>query len=472
MKGLRERRACVEGTHLRRLANPTRTPRFGVLVRRTTRQNQERAVFYRQFWRMVFLVDVALWVALRCPVGAGPGGAVAFSPRFDGSEGVRPLRKLALVGASAVVLASCWQTTTSPNPSGATYSTLQSVACVSTSWCMAVGSSSAPAVATSLAEHWNGTAWSIVSSPSVTGAEGDRLAGVSCVSASNCFAVGNMSTASAVKTLVEHWNGKTWTVMASPNGAGVAVNASWLLAVSCGSASSCFAVGYYYSLPDDVDKLIEHWDGKAWTIVASPSPPEPTRTVRLTAVSCVTASNCDAVGSSTMALVPGSTSTLIEHWNGKAWSIVPSPNAPGPGSTSSSLAGLSCVRVSNCSAVGSYTNFSGSEHMTLIEHWNGTAWSIVSSPNATGATESELGAVACVNTTNCQAVGSSSNGTVTTTLVERFNGTAWSIVSSPNVTGATTSELFGLSCPSTTNCQSVGDSTTSSVTKTLTERYS
>ena len=70
---------------------------------------------------------------------------------------------------------------------------------------------------------------------------------------------------------------------------------------------------------------------------------------------------------------------------------------------------------------------------TLVERWNGTSWSIVTSPNPSGATFAVLSGVSCPSTTSCYAVGESA---LDKTLVEHWNGTSWSIVASPNPSGA------------------------------------
>src|SRR5438876_2306731 len=84
--------------------------------------------------------------------------------------------------------------------------------------------------------------------------------------------------------------------------------------------------------------------------------------------------------------------TLIEHWNGTAWSVVPSPNVVGP------LYGVATVSVNDVWAMG----FSGVR--TLIEHWDGTSWSVVSSPNV-GAGSNQLVRSAAVSANDVWAVG-------------------------------------------------------------------
>jgi hypothetical protein len=81
--------------------------------------------------------------------------------------------------------------------------------------------------------------WSVLPSPNAGTIE-DELESVSCVSASQCVAVGSTDNGSAVETLVMVWNGDVWSVLPSPN-AGTIFDV--LESVSCVSASQCVAVG-------------------------------------------------------------------------------------------------------------------------------------------------------------------------------------------------------------------------------------
>jgi hypothetical protein len=86
---------------------------------------------------------------------------------------------------------------------------------------------------------WDGTVWSIVSSPNA-GTSDDQLESVSCVSASDCVAVGRTDTGSAYETLVMVWDGTVWSIVSSPN---AGTSNDRLESVSCVSASQCVAVG-------------------------------------------------------------------------------------------------------------------------------------------------------------------------------------------------------------------------------------
>jgi hypothetical protein len=117
------------------------------------------------------------------------------------------------------------------------------------------------------------------------------------------------------------------------------------------SASVCTAVGGYVAAAT-ARTLVESWNGTAWSAV-----PSPAKGV-LEGVSCVSASACTAVGE-------GGAGTLIESWNGTAWSVVPSP-FKGMGGF---LSGVSCVPGSGCTAAGNYAKtVNGIEgQRTLVE---------------------------------------------------------------------------------------------------------
>ncbi len=109
------------------------------------------------------------------------------------------------------------------------------------------------------------------------------------------------------------------------------------------------------------------------------------------------------------------------------WSITPSPN---PGDSGDALPGVSCTSSTNCVAVGWY-NIASLGAGTLVESWNGSAWSVTSSPVDGG----KLNGVSCVSASDCVAVGSNVNTSgVSQTLIESWNGTAWSVVLSPTPT--------------------------------------
>ncbi len=96
------------------------------------------------------------------------------------------------------------------------------------------------------------------------------------------------------------------------------------------------------------------------------------------------------------------TQALIEHWDGSRWHIVPSPRI---GTQGNILFGLAAIAASDVWAIGNYVNSSNpNKNYTLIEHWDGTQWSIVPSPNP-GPNNDPLGAIAAVSPNDIWVVG-------------------------------------------------------------------
>jgi hypothetical protein len=318
--------------------------------------------------------------------------------------------------------------------------TLLDVSCVSATACTAVGrNGNNSATWKTSVKSWNGKSWSMQPSP---GATPSVLSGVSCLAASWCQAVG----ANGTQPLTEKWDGHTWSTVANPvKGATLAE----LNEVSCVSRTSCVAVGSsFVNGVRATGTLIESWNGHAWSVVPSPSPGNEFNS--LLGVSCVSRVSCQAVGIS----INGSIGerALVESWNGKVWSVVPSA-VPKAAYESVLLRKVSCVSAGSCVAVGEYVTVEFAIR-TLIESWNGHTWSIVPSPNR--GSYSQLNDVSCVSATSCQAVGFTNNGIAFRTLVESRNGKAWSIASSPNP-APESGLLEGVSCVQVTSCTAVGD---------------
>ncbi len=280
------------------------------------------------------------------------------------------------------------------------------------------------------------------------------LLGVSALSTSDVWAVGYYESASDLqsRTLIEHWNGTSWNVVTSPN---LKVDVNRLTGVVAISANNVWAVGYSLNNRSQYSQnLIEHWNGTSWSIM--PSPNVPSSVNQLNAVSAVSASDIWAVGYSNNRGAGTGYQTLTEHWNGTSWSIVSSPNV---GSFSNFLSGVAVVSTGDAWAVGTYSNSYGGPTLSLTEHWNGTSWSAVTSPNV-----GLLLGVTAISTSDVWAVGNDSNGT----LIEQWNGTSWSVVTSPTVSGV----LVGVTAISTSDIWAVGYSYSSSgVYQTLIEQW-
>ncbi|MGZ6565296.1 MAG: hypothetical protein ACXVH3_36155 [Solirubrobacteraceae bacterium] len=194
------------------------------------------------------------------------------------------------------------------------------------------------------------------------------------------------------------------------------------------------AVGIYVNRSGHAVTLAERWDGTSWLVQRTPSPVDLKVTKlfgvtlsELFGVSCVSRTVCTAVA--VYVNRAGAHVTLVEHWNGAAWTVQRTPNPAG--AKDRELFGVSCVSMAACTAVG-YTNSAGT-YVTLVERWNGSSWSVQQTPNPAGATFSKLSGVSCASVTACTAIGHDTNrACVAVTLVERWNGTSWTVQGTPN----------------------------------------
>jgi hypothetical protein len=350
-----------------------------------------------------------------------------------------------------------WVLTLVPVPSRTTRAWLTGVACPSPTLCFATGNdataASEPGIAGAFVDRWNGSSWTLTSLPAPVGATGVEIKSIACSAATRCFAVGTYSTATNPgRTLVESWNGIAWSVAAGPNPAGPSSKA--LVDVACPTTTDCVAVGAYS--PSGPRPFSEQWDGTSWSVIATAAPPAPQNSdgAALQSVSCSSATECVAVGkysSDTSGSLP-----WIQRFDGTAWSNVASPDVGVPPSAAGgSFMSVSCAAAGSCFAVGAFQVVGDFDPLALVERSNGTSWSIVPSPIS--SSQSELRSVDCPSTTACFGVGNAVDQRGTT-LIGRWNGTTWSVQSSPNPAGATKSQLTRVSCASVTSCFAVGDS--------------
>jgi hypothetical protein len=231
--------------------------------------------------------------------------------------------------------------------------------------------------------------------------------------------VGNyIDSAGSTVALVERWDGERWTIQTTPSPAGG--KDSKLASISCASASACTAVGSYTDSSGSTATLAERWDGKGWTIETAPFG------IPFSGVSCASANTCAAVGTGRFE-ADVNIEALAARWNGNRWASQPTPNPRGA-EFGSALSGVSCASGSACTAVGNYISNDGPT-VTLVEHWNGRRWTIQATPNPPGLQVDEvleLSGVSCSSASVCMAVGDYSNGSTQLTLVER-----WAVASQP-----------------------------------------
>ncbi|MDA8183322.1 MAG: Ig-like domain-containing protein [Actinomycetota bacterium] len=373
---------------------------------------------------------------------------------------------------------SSWAGVASADPAPVAPSVIEGTTCVSATECTAVGyaANGVGGVGQTLVENWNGSTWSIVPSPDTSSAEANALESVTCTSATQCIAVGWSASGSTSpglpggssaplpdQTLIETYNGSSWSIVKSPDTSATAANV--LRSVTClptSGSTSCVAVGYAASGTSSADQtLIEAYNGSSWSIVTSPDTSATAANV-LRSVTCPTASVCIAVGSATPAS-SGSSQTLVERDESGTWSILASPNTSSL--QANELSAVSCDSPAICVAVGSAATGSLGTEQTLVEDFNGTSWSIVTSPDTAATASNALAAVACVTPADCWAAGNAASGSggAAQTLVEHFDGTSWSIITSPDASTSAANVLDALSCvPRTDDCFAAGYSATGS----------
>jgi hypothetical protein len=120
-----------------------------------------------------------------------------------------------------------------------------------------------------LMEFWDGKKWQRFASPS-PGSLYDDMQGIAARSAKDVWAVGTESDGAGQKTLIEHWNGTTWSVVPSP-GAGDGANLAAVVATPA-MGPQAWAVGGHDDASGATRTLTEHYDGSTWTIVPSVDP--------------------------------------------------------------------------------------------------------------------------------------------------------------------------------------------------------
>ena len=272
-----------------------------------------------------------------------------------------------------------------------------------------------------ITQHWDGSTWSTVPAQMPPQDPYSFFQGVVALSSRNVWAVGNSLDSDGVleSNLVEHWDGTSWQIVLSPN---VNLRDNVLNAVSAVSPHDIWAVGVTDtpSGPHRLLPLVLHWDGTAWAIV----PTQATGGANLIAVKAIASDDVWAVGEQQVTTGHTvTTTTYIQHWNGTSWSIVPSPNGP---ATDNSLRGVSGAASNDVWAVG-VTGPSFTDNGALAMHWDGAAWTIV--PTAPTSGGDPLFAVLAVTPKNVWAVGAIAGAPLT----ERWNGTAWSIFPTPVV---------------------------------------
>lgn len=341
----------------------------------------------------------ARWTAQPAPMPAGSTGAL-----FDGvscaAGACTAVGSFAPTDLNDQALAerrrgAGWAIQQTPDPPGVSGGggVMTAVSCAGPNRCEAVGDTDDTIGNFYFAEGWNGRGWTLQNIPepaddghSLDNPPDERLNGISCPKLNFCIAVGSYLTgAGATVPLTERWNGKTWKVLPRAKVAHGGV----LDGVSCSGPRACVAVG---------GAIAERWNGLHWT-VGSVAKPNAGHGTLLLDVSCASRRRCIAVGSNVG--TSGHRVTLAEAWNGQSWALLRTPATQ----ANSQLLSVSCPATGACTAVGfSRGGATSNLGAPLVEHWNGRRWTVQRVPSA-GGQPSVLSAVSCSRATACTAVG-------------------------------------------------------------------
>lgn len=255
---------------------------------------------------------------------------------------------------------------------------LNGVTCTGATNCWAVGDYANGAGAlVNAAFHWDGQKWTLVPTPNGHGtAKGEEnvLYGVACIAASDCLAVGYGRTHTGqYVTEALQWTGTAWATQATPRpGRSGKHGYAYLSGLTCVSASECWAVGGYNNVRKPYSNEIVMWDGTSWRRVRAPHPKNASGGAELSSVSCVAATSCWAVG---YYFKQGGELDQALRWNGTRWSVVATPRL-GKGAYADLLRGVSCTSRTKCWAVGYTYSAPGLLLGKLLLRWNGKKWSV------------------------------------------------------------------------------------------------
>lgn len=326
---------------------------------------------------------------------------------------------------------SIWRVVPTPNPGGGQVSNISfsGVSASSPTDAWAVGIDEVNSFRRPLVERWDGTAWSAVRVPQPPGQQA-WFQDVIDLGPTDAWAVGVRSdpqnTNQDQRTLIEHWDGVAWSIVRSPSPANGFTAANVLEAIDGVGPGDLWAAGWDLDpASQTIELLFEHWDGTRWRVADSPTPPGAFQFAD--DIDAAATDDVWAVGSNALE------TTLASHWDGRRWSVVPTPNlhdgqAPTNRLTGVTSAGLGGVWASGYEDNVDQRNFA----KPYMLHWDGGSWSLVLTPNL-GEEGTRLRATTALGSHDVWAVGQvqENDGSILT-FTQRFDGTGWTVVPSPN----------------------------------------
>jgi photosystem II stability/assembly factor-like uncharacterized protein len=203
-----------------------------------------------------------------------------------------------------------------------------------------------------------------------------------------------------------------------------------LNAVTALSAKDTWAVGD--------SNVIQHWDGTKWSV--SPTPKltgDLAYGGQLQGVSARAANDVWAVGGNPPHSCGGQSPVLIEHWNGSKWSVMPL-------GIQGTLYSVSADAANDAWAVGP----------EAVLHWNGTSWAQVKLPSSGAFANAALYSVSARAPNNIWAVGTG-GAQGNQMLIAHWDGTTWSATPVKNP-GLGMNKLASVAVVSPTEAWAVG----------------
>lgn len=263
-----------------------------------------------------------------------------------------------------------------------------------------VGSRERDAEILPFALQWRGVGWRRIQLPQ---RDPDSLYAVDFAAPNDVWAVGRGESDKVVR-----WRGARWSKVASTDLSGSLNDVAVL------NRDNVWAVGLQAS-SGPATALVERWNGRRWRAVPTPYVGQS----QLRAVATISGNNVWAVGNQVG-------NALVEHWNGREWKVIPTPAAP-----PAALNDIAATSARNIWVVGAYGppgDYFSRLLRTLVLHWDGTKWSVVPFPVRRGSLEN---VVALASGQLWVSGGSVDGGPI---LAQR-RGKTWRILKTPAITG-------------------------------------